>query len=662
MRQLRLGVRHTKIILPCEMTMKKSIQLKHKLIGLVFAICAAPVLGSIWLYGVASEARRVEESVLAAKEDQVLIERLNGAVYAAVMDTRGIYMSSEVKSATPFANGLQAWLKTISEVVAAVEKNSAALSQTDKAELKKRSQEFVELRSTQVTMAREGKLAEARAMGDNDANRNNRKLFNEAVKQTSARIDSVAKSLNAQSEALQTRLQTALIIAGLVPLLGMAAGMLLVSNGISKPIGRMRASIVGMAKGDLSTTAYGSERGDELGDIGKAVEEFRVRILAGAQEREAAEARRKDDEARAKQELDQALAQERALVSQSIGAGLARLASKDLGYRVSQDLPPAYAQLQRDFNDAVQSLEEALHGVESTARSIGSGTKEISVSADDLSKRTEQQAASLEETAAALDQITATGRKAAEGADHARQVVTVAKQDAEKAGVVVRRTVEAMSSIEKSAQQINQIIGVIDEIAFQTNLLALNAGVEAARAGEAGRGFAVVASEVRALAQRSADAAKEIKALISTSTAQVGEGVTLVAETGTALERILAQVNDINTVVLDIAAGAKEQATGLQEVNTAINQMDQTTQQNAAMVEETTAASHALAQEAGHLTALVADFKLSGQGAQTAPAPAARREPAPRSAPAAVKRAPAPSRAATATKLAPQAEADWEEF
>jgi methyl-accepting chemotaxis protein len=189
-------------------------------------------------------------------------------------------------------------------------------------------------------------------------------------------------------------------------------------------------------------------------------------------------------------------------------------------------------------------------------------------------------------------------------------VVTETKGDAEKSGEVVRKAVEAMGGIEKSSQQISQIIGVIDEIAFQTNLLALNAGVEAARAGDAGRGFAVVASEVRALAQRSAEAAKEIKALISTSTAQVGEGVQLVAETGQSLERIVAKVAEINTVVSDIAAGAQEQATGLQQVNTAVNEMDKVTQQNAAMAEEATAASRSLAQESEKLSSLVDQFRL----------------------------------------------------
>ena len=210
-----------------------------------------------------------------------------------------------------------------------------------------------------------------------------------------------------------------------------------------------------------------------------------------------------------------------------------------------------------------------------------------------------------------MDEITATVKKSAEGAVHARQVVIAADGDAKKSAAVVRQAVEAMDAIAKSSQQIEQIIGVIDEIAFQTNLLALNAGVEAARAGDAGRGFAVVASEVRALAQRSADAAKQIKALILASTTQVNDGVKLVAETGVSLERIVTQVADINNIVGEIAAAAKEEASALEQVNVAINQMDQVTQQNATMVEETTAASHSLSQETDRLAGLVGQFRVS---------------------------------------------------
>ena len=170
-----------------------------------------------------------------------------------------------------------------------------------------------------------------------------------------------------------------------------------------------------------------------------------------------------------------------------------------------------------------------------------------------------------------------------------------------------------MDAIAQSARQINQIVGVIDDIAFQTNLLALNAGVEAARAGDAGRGFAVVASEVRALSQRSAEAAKEIKALIADSTRHVGHGVKQVGETGRALERLIEQVAEINTVVADIAAGAKEQASGLAEVDVAINQIDGMTQRNAAMVGDSTAATHRLSQETEQLSRLIGQFRLGAE-------------------------------------------------
>jgi len=293
-----------------------------------------------------------------------------------------------------------------------------------------------------------------------------------------------------------------------------------------------------------------------------------------------------------------------------VGEALTGLSRGDLASEVEGDFPEEYRSLQEDFNVAVRHLNRAMSAVADNAGSIRTGSGEISHAADDLSRRTEQQAASLEETAAALDQITATVNRTAEGARRASQTVQAAKGDAETSGEVVREAVDAMGEIEKSSQEISKIIGVIDEIAFQTNLLALNAGVEAARAGEAGRGFAVVASEVRALAQRSADAAKEIKTLISLSSRQVDTGVELVGQTGDALQRIVGRVAEIDGLVSEIAASAHEQAVGLQQVNTAINHMDQVTQQNAAMVEETTAASHALRQQAESLSGSVGRFQL----------------------------------------------------
>mgnify|MGYP002844490001 CR=1 FL=1 len=237
----------------------------------------------------------------------------------------------------------------------------------------------------------------------------------------------------------------------------------------------------------------------------------------------------------------------------------------------------------------------------------------------------------LEQTAAALDQITVTVRKTAQGARSAADITAEARSGAATREQIIAETTAAMGEIEATSGRIGEIIGVIDEIAFQTNLLALNAGVEAARAGESGRGFAVVASEVRALAQRSAEAAKEIKTLINSSGAEVENGVRLVSEAGSALQAIAAQVNDISALVVEIAASPKEQATGLQEINVAVNQMDQVTQQNAAMVEQATAASAALRQETAELSAQVAFFQVSAAGktpgAKPASAPVATARP-----------------------------------
>jgi len=315
-----------------------------------------------------------------------------------------------------------------------------------------------------------------------------------------------------------------------------------------------------------------------------------------------------------------------------IGEGLSQLASNNLTHTIETVFDAAFEPLRRDYNTTAGALRRAMAGIAGVTQAVSSGADEISRASDDLSRRTEQQAASLEETAAALDQITAAVRRSAEGARAANGAASAARQDATSSGEVMREGIQAMAEIETSSRQITQIIGVIDEIAFQTNLLALNAGVEAARAGEAGRGFAVVASEVRALAQRSAEAAREIKALINASSRQVERGVQLVGQTGEALGAIVNKVAEIDRLIAEIALSAQEQATGLSEVNTAVNQMDQVTQQNAAMVEEATAAAGQLRREAADLQGLVGQFDagvVTGRrpAAQTA-APAPVREPA----------------------------------
>ena len=319
------------------------------------------------------------------------------------------------------------------------------------------------------------------------------------------------------------------------------------------------------------------------------------------------------DEAEAAKQKAQAeaIASERALVSNIFGTAMARIAAKDLTHCMSEDVPDAYQSVCNDFNDAVQQLSETIGRIAGGTQQIRASTGEIQTASEDLAKRTERQAASLEESAASLEEITTTVNDASRRADEAGKLVEKMRDGAQRSSEVVKRAVSAMDAIETSSSEISNIIGVIDSIAFQTNLLALNAGVEAARAGDAGKGFAVVAQEVRELAQRSAQAAREIKTLITNSGEQVRNGVALVGETGQALEIIASEVVELNHHIGAIVQSAREQATALKEINTAIGSMDQATQQNAAMVEQSTAATHSLAGEVSRIVDMVQEFNVA---------------------------------------------------
>ncbi len=426
-----------------------------------------------------------------------------------------------------------------------------------------------------------------------------------------------AWSSNAAEAGTQAmaRIKLLVLVSGVVTvLLGMSMAWVIV-RAIRRPLTAMTAAMLKLAAGDNGVVVPALDRTDELGQMAGAVQTFK---LAGIEkirlEADAARARRDGETERAINESARAdAAKLQAEVVNALADGLAKLSQGDLVFRLNDRFAPEYETLKADFNAAMETLQDTMKTVWANTATIRSGTTEISTASIDLSRRTELQASSLAETASALDEITATVKRTAEGATHAQRVVSTAKVDAEHSGDVVRQAVRAMGAIEASSRQIGQIVGVIDEIAFQTNLLALNAGVEAARAGDAGRGFAVVASEVRGLAQRSAEAAKEIKVLISDSGQQVGIGVGLVGETGKALGRIVVQVNEINAVVADMAASAHEQSIALQEINLAINQMDQMTQQNAAMMEESTAASRSLTEDTVVLAHLVGRFQTGQQ-------------------------------------------------
>jgi methyl-accepting chemotaxis protein len=267
--------------------------------------------------------------------------------------------------------------------------------------------------------------------------------------------------------------------------------------------------------------------------------------------------------------------------------------------------------------DMQQRLQGLVNDVRRSTEGITTASTEIAAGSQDLSVRTEQAASNLQQTASSMEQLTATVRQSADSAQHANRLATSAASVAERGGHVVSQVVSTMNAISESSKKIADIIGVIDSIAFQTNILALNAAVEAARAGEQGRGFAVVASEVRSLAQRSAEAAKEIKALIEASVDKVDSGSKLVADAGATMTEIVTSVQRVTEIIGEITASAAEQSDGIGQVNTAVTQLDRMTQQNAALVEQSAAAAASLEDQAGRLAQVMATFKLEPGPAPT---------------------------------------------
>ncbi|KRB49751.1 chemotaxis protein [Rhizobium sp. Root708] len=403
------------------------------------------------------------------------------------------------------------------------------------------------------------------------------------------------------------------LTTGLGIVLSIIGGIALVLT-LQRPIGQITAAMRRIADGALDTSISGEQRRDEIGDMARALGIFKdnaiskIRIEEQSEEERAATDRERQRNDSEKREMDRQIE----FAVNELAAGLERMSQGDISTTIDTPFIGRLEQLRQDFNGSMLRLQASMSQIRDNVQMIQGNGNQMAQSAEDLSKRTEQQAASLEETAAAVDQITVTVRSSAERAKDADQIVRAAKRSADDSATVVNNAIDAMGRIEGASRQIEQIIGVIDEIAFQTNLLALNAGIEAARAGDAGKGFAVVAMEVRELAQRSAAAAQEIKGLINKSTTEVNSGSQFVQETGTVLAKISAQIVTISQHVEMIARASNDQSSALQEVNATVNQMDQMTQQNAAMVEETTAASRGLADEADALLHLIQQFKIEG--------------------------------------------------
>jgi len=569
-----------------------------------------------------------------------------------IADSRGIYLAATPEELNRYGQGVLKSIDAMETKLAAWEKIVPDDSKQAMAEIKRLVTNFNNTRREIVRISQNEGGTAARAYQSQPEIIAARDAAVQILRQTADRNNKLVNDLNNDITILYAKERWMLLISVIsIVLSGLAIGGYLAIATIIRPIRAMTNTMTTLATGDTTVAVSGAERKDEIGAMARAVQVFKDNMIARekaeadiAEQHRSTEAQRAEREARERKAIeeisllcDKASAGDLGMrlnegdkegflltisqrlngltgmlqqVTSEIATVAGGMAQGDLTNDIHGNYQGVFGQLKTDMNRMASKLRQIAGDLGTSASNVNDAAAEISSGSQDLAQRTEAQAAAIEETAASMHEITTTVKQNADNAQAANQLAETARDAAENGGKVMHNVVTAMGEIETSATRITDIVGLIDEIAFQTNLLALNASVEAARAGEAGKGFAVVAQEVRALAQRSANASKDIKALISQSNGQVREGGKLVGDAGRSLEQIMTAVQKVSTIVAEIAAASREQALGLEQINTAVGSMDEMTQRNGALVEETSASAQALSNQASDLAQLVSFFKI----------------------------------------------------